>query len=316
MIWNLYIDTYRSTVVVSQRQATGEHYLLISVRDPDVPLEFKPGGYYFNPLLKDGGSLHPYIVNGEGNLSSIWTGKAPKKATREKAAMLERGWFELPPRQITLADIHPDLTALISNQPKLYGAISQVARSTMNLKIPEGMNIVNYEGWLAWIAAQRMALPLRLKVVFQVLQTRAQALVFSDKDKHQLMTGEEPEPIVQVRVRWYNYEVIKVLRKRVIEGVEWDLEVPLSVLKEGEAAVVTAADRKFGTAWRNVEGVLPSGVTDQVTTEEPQEKIEGPLIWFRPENSADTPYTPFGEKFVGDRPTSINDLFQIAITAT
>lgn len=322
MIWSLVIDSYNSTIKVLPHDpgADGERLLLISQRDPDVPLEFKIGSYYFNPLFKEGGSLHPYVVNGEENLVSIFTGKGPKKFSREKAAMYDRGWFELPPRQIEMGDIHPDVHSLIKSQPKLHGVIAQVARSTMNLRIPEGLDVKNYEGWLAWLSQQRQPLPLRLKTVFQLVQSRSQALIFNEKDIHRLLTGEEPEPIAAVKVRWYRYEVARVMRKQIRESLEWEINLPLATVKEGEAAIVAALDEKYGTAWRDLSSSTVSGVTDVMelgTTETiPEETIEGPLIWYRGEDTPTLPYHPLGPKTEEERPTSINDLFQIAIKAT
>jgi hypothetical protein len=325
MIWSLYMDVYRNelTVLPQNPLAGDSHYLLLSQRDPDVPLEYKPGGYYFNPLFKQTGTgvPHPFIMNGENHLVSVFTGKSPKKLTREKAAMFRRGWFELPPRNLTKEDIHKDLLTLVKAQPKLHGAIAQVARASMGLRIPNGLSISSFDGWLAWIQAQQTPLPLRLKTVFQVVQSRAAALVFSEKDQHRLLTGEEPPPVALVKVRWYKYETVRILRKRIRESAEWEVEMPLSILQDGtpsEEAVIAALDLRYGPGWRSLTDASPSGITDSdLNEEEPHETIEGPLIWFRSLDDNRMPFQPLGPKSnLEQSPSSINDLFQLAIQTT
>jgi hypothetical protein len=318
MIWSLYLDIYRSglTVMPENPLEGDSHYILLSQRDPEIPLEFKIGGYYFNPLFREGGVLHPYIVNGDVQLVSVFTGKGPKKFSKDKTAMYNRGWFELPPQPIKAGDIHPDLRALINSQPRLHGAIAQLARGTMNLRIPDGLAITDTDGWLDWIATQKTPLPLRLRQVFQVLQVRPASIEFDDKLHHQLLTGEIPEPICQIKLRWYDYSTLKILRRQIKESVDWELELPISVIQEGEAAILAAADIKFGASWREVSAMLPTGVTDTEVPSDPEATIAGSLIWFRVKTAADLPFVPLGPKFEGEHPTSINDLFQIAIQST
>lgn len=312
MIWALYFDYYRLTLEVHPYSDTlpDSHAILVSQRDPDQPMVFKQGGVYFNPLFKKGGALHPYVVNGDGALVSVFNGRAPRKILRAQRAQYDRGWFELPPRALDKDDIHPDLQSLLRHQPKLLGAITQVALSKMGMRIPAGLSIDNYDDWLTWFTSQRTPMPPRIKTVLYLLQNRPSALVFSEFDYHRLFTGQEPEKTYSVRLRWYRQETVKIVRKQLLESGEWQLEVPQSVLDGGQDALIAFANQKYGENWKTLMTEF-TGVTDLDVESVPDDVVEGPLIWVRENGSQ-----KFG--LLNARPTegpTINDLFQMALTS-
>jgi hypothetical protein len=307
MKFSLLIDTYRTALVLIKHEETPlvENYLLLGVRDPDQPIEFKSGAIYFNPLLNP---AHPFIFNGENRLVSVFNGKPVKRMSKLLQVQTARGWFEIPPRSLKMSDLHADVLKLVKKAPALTGAIAQVARSTMSLKIPSELHCPSYGSWEAWFTGQQMVLTPQVKMAFTAATARNFSL--NSNVRHLLLTGREPEREFAVKVRWYEYNTVVVGNRQIQVRQEWNVRIPESIMARGQEAILEFVEKKYPNWKKLIEG--PEGVEEISRTEE-EGKVEGPLIWFRPNNAENFTILPENQPaHVGRKPT-IQDLFREAI---
>lgn len=307
----MYFSVSSPAIMIYRQGMGGSEHSQIASRDPEAAFEFHQGRVYFNPLLKEFGSVQPYIFS-EEKLSGIFNGRSPKKVTKTDAAKYARGWFEIPPQPLSEKDLPTPLYNLIRYQPRLVGAIRQVSISTLGLRIPDDLNITDMDGWLAWIKNQQMPIGPKLKAAFQAVFTRNNLLVISPSDHQLFLTGTPPEPTYQVKVRWYRRERVHTVQDQLFESSEWDLaSVSAATLKEGRSAILAETQRLLGPSWNNV-AQNPAGITK--VSEDRKDAIEGALIWFRPVGEANfKPLVEPGETVHDNRPLTINDLFREAI---
>jgi hypothetical protein len=307
MKFMLLLDENRTSIVVVKHEDSplNSHFVLLGVRDSDETIEFKPGGIYFNPLLK---LLHPFVFNGENKLVSVFNGRPVPRMNKAVVAQTARGWFELPPRPLRMNDVHRDVLKLVKNTPKLTGVISQVARSTMNMRIPPELSCPTYEAWQAWFMSQQMVLTPRIRQAF--MAARANGLGIDNNARHLMLTGREPERQFQIRFRWYQYKTVLVRQRQILESQEWSMAVPESVMAKGQEAILEYCSE----AYPNWKELLPepAGV-EELSREEEGETVEGPLIWYRPTTAEQYAILPENAPAHENRQPTIYDLFREAI---
>jgi len=307
MKFSLLIDEYRTSLVLTkfEETPTAENYFLLGVRDSDEPMEFKSGGIYFNPLLNP---AHPFIFNGENKLVSVFNGKPVKRMSKLLQVQTARGWFEIPPRPLRMSDIHVDVLKIIKKAPSLTGAIAQVARSTMNLKVPPELHCPSYDSWEAWFTGQQMVLTPKVRMAFTAAGARSFAL--NSNVRHLLLTGREPEREFDVQVRWYCYKTVVVRQRQIQESQEWNVRIPESIMARGQEAILEFVNKAYPNWKQLIEG--PEGVEEISRTEE-EGAVEGPLIWFRPTTTDAFAILPENRAAHEGRKPTIQDLFREAI---
>jgi hypothetical protein len=294
----IYLNTYNLLLSIEKENISTDGYLLISKRDPQIPIELKTDCLYFNPLLKKGEN-HVYSW-ADDQFTSIYTGK-PLKAKPN-----ERGWFMLPPRNLGPTDIHPNVKRLITRSPKLTGVIAQVSRTTMNLRIPVDLELSSPDVWIAWICAQKQVLTPSLKTAFGTIHAGTVGIAFSEELRTYLETGREPEPTVEIKIRWLELRKIKSIKRRLYESTEWQLKINPKLL-DNQSDLLTYAGEQLGSGWDQLEEYVTGEDTIEQPVEEPCVKV--PLIFIK-----DGPSWKLFNSDI-DRPTSIIELFNEAITA-
>lgn len=286
--------------------------LLLSIRDPDVPVEFTSGHAYFNPLLKRDHN-QVFLCNGERELFSLFTGKPASKISKGEV-LLNRGWFDLPPRNLETGDIAVEVWALIDRTPQLTGLITQVVRSKMGFNVPAGLEFLSREDWLTWFTAQQMPLPLQIKNAF--LRLPMGSSVLSEETRHLLLTGVEMEKQFQLRISWGQIKTMKVLieQRQAFESNEWTMQVPESLLSSGQEAILELATKTFGSTWTELH-TSPVGIETKNTGEETTEMTEGLIAWFRPDDQNAFAPLIFNEALSDSRrPKTVNDYFREAMS--
>ena len=311
MTFMLFIDEYRTTLTVVRKREgpAASNFILLGERDPDQPIEFKIGSIYFNPLLVP---AHPFIMNGDNKLLSMFNGKAVKRMSKILAAQVARGWFEVLPRPLIPSDINPEVRRLIVNTPKLTGVISQLARSTMSLRIPDDLTCSDESEWLDWFGRQMVVMTPKIRQAFAAAATR-KAQAISDTDKHLLMTGQEPERQFQVLIRWVKTKTIRIYQRELYESPERHLTVPESVMAKGEEAIMEYVNTHVHVGWNELMSDVIA--QEEISREDTGEESEGPLIWFRPTSSDQ--YAPLTNNpaMDPDRPQTFQDHIRQAMQA-
>jgi hypothetical protein len=260
---------------------------LIAERDPDVPIEFKPGLAYFNPLLQGKEGLQVYLANAE-NLIGYRSGKPPAKRSKAMHEQQARGWFELPRENIRyLSDLDSELRSMIERSPGLAGVIAQKLRSNLGLAVPHDLKVTTTADWIRWLEGQSMSLRPSLKQSFNTLYNAPgngkEFLTFSEANRIYMLTGIEPEPNWQILIRWVELRQVKSINQQLFESPEWKLSVPETVIRQGEQAVLEYANQHLTKTWSTLDS-YPTGEnrSDEVST---RTISTGPIIYYRPEYS-------------------------------
>jgi hypothetical protein len=278
MKFQLYINPINHYIqIVTEEQRTAPDYALIAERDPAEEILFEWDCAYYNPLLKKNDASQLFLVNGNSELLGYNSGKAPGSLTKAERKQLWRGWFKLAPRGLSAYDVPPAIFAQLSRIPKMKGVISQALRGGMGLRVPEELECKNSDDWMAWITAQRMAVTPTIKSCFEQLKTNPHFLIFPEAVKTFLLTGIEPEPQVQIRMRYCEIRTIRQVARELFESYEHNMTVPKSLLDLGSEAILALAKEKWGEGWDKVQD-YPTG-SDVI--EVPEETgIEGGMIIF------------------------------------
>lgn len=313
MIFQLLLNTYRMRIVLATEgeDLPSSEHILLSKRDPEVPVEFKPGPCYFNPLLKKTGAGHLFIVNGDNALVTLTTGKAFPKLSKKEIAVLNRGWFLIPPMKLEPDDITSDIRHLIVNTPQLTGVIAQVARTSMGLRIPTNLNCVDKDAWITWITSQHLQLIPRVKMAFNKLITNDSYLIESRRGVLlTLETGQILEKTYTIRFRWAETKDVLIKYRQIRESMENEIEIPESIAKGGEEEIVKFLDKNMGSNWRIFSnGETPSGVEEIERSDVAESVKTGALIWYRP--SDEQTYVPlYNDFFEKNRIKTVNDYIQ------
>jgi hypothetical protein len=298
----LYLDNYNYYLHVMKKiEPDNGNYILVSERDPDEPIEFKTDCFYFNPLLRKG-ETHLYSLDAQGELTSIYSGKPIKTKAAET-----RAWFTLYPINLRISDIHPDVSRLITRSPKLTGVIAQVARATMNLRIPSDLGLSSKDAWVKWICDQKQILTPTLKNAFGLLHNSIATLTFAEGLKTYLETGKEPEPIVEIKIRWCEIREVKSIKRQLYESPNWSLRINPKLL-ENQEELLAYAGSEFGSHWDQVEEYKTG--EDIIEEDIKNTSTKVPLIFVKEGPNWRLLSPPV------NGPTSIHDMFNEAIAAT
>jgi hypothetical protein len=290
-------------IITEAEQTATPDFALIAERDPDQEIVFEQGCAYYNPLLKKNDAVQLFLVNGNRELIGYNSGKAPGSLTKVERKALWRGWFKLPPRGLSAYDIPSAIFAQLSQIPKMKGVISQALRGGMGLRVPEELEAKTSDDWMAWIMAQQMAVTPTIKTCFEHLKTHPHLLIFSERVKTFLLTGIEPEPQVQIRMRYCEIRTTKQVTRELFESYEHRLEVPKSILDSGTEAILAHANEKWGPGWDRVQD-YPTGHDVLPAQEETQ--VEGGMIMLA-RGAGEREYRLLGPPV--NLPSSIHDIF-------
>jgi hypothetical protein len=283
MTFKLHLDPSSETMIILPETIQPESRFtnLLSSRDPDQPLEFKVGFVYLNPLLKN--PIQAYLMTPEGPLG-YQTNKPPGKYSKTETAQLARGWFEIVKEPLSNKDLPPQLIKLITKSPKLTGVIAQNIRAQLGLPIPANLQVTTPEEWFSWLANQELPLRPQLRHVFTSLFITPLNLNFSRQNRHFMLTGAQPEPEYTVKLRWLEIRESQIITQQLYESMEWQMNVPESVLIQGTAAILEFANNQFNPSWAQL---LPSPTGENILQKETaaETTFTGPLIFYRPEHT-------------------------------
>jgi hypothetical protein len=269
--------------ILPEKQTPGDGLVLVAERDPDTPIEFKPGLAYFNPLLQGKEGLQVFLANAE-NLIGYRSGKPPTRRSKTVSEQQTRGWFELPRENIHYPeDLDSELRSMIERSPALTGVIAQKLRSNLGLAVPHDLKVTTTDQWISWLQGQSVPLRPSLRQAFNALYTLPGNLTFSEVNRIYMLTGVEPEPQWQVLIRWVELKQVRSVSQQLFESPEWKLAVPETVLMQGSEVVLAYANQHLVKHWATVDS-YPTGENrmDDATT---QTILTGPIIYFRPEYS-------------------------------
>jgi hypothetical protein len=257
-------------------------YIVLAERDPEVAVDFKPGSAYFNPLLKPKDATELFLFVG-GELVSYHTGKPPIRfQSKAEQTRVQRGWFELPARALTKADITPDIMDRIYRVPKLTGVIQQILRSGLGLRVPDDLQCETGNDWAAWIYSQQMAITPCIRNMFTAIKGNLNYLKFSAKEREFMLTGQEPEPVFRVKLRWCKVVTTTKTVMRLYESQDHEMIMTKAQVEGGNDEILKAADQQWGLVWRDTS----TYVTGQDTVETKEEIMqEGPLIFVQVEGA-------------------------------
>lgn len=306
MKFSLLLSEYNSSIFILKETDPldfDESLVQLSKRDPEQPVELRTDCFYFNPLLKKNEANYLYSVSGNDFIISH-TGKPLKGLKKDQG----RGWFMLPPVALRKSDIHLEVMKLITRSPRLTGVIAQLARATMGLKVPPELNCPSKDDWLAWICAQKHSLTPQMVNAFNLLRAGTALLKMSDQIRSYLETGQEPEPVHQIRVRWCELREFNSIKRRLYESGEWEMEISPKTLAAGKEALIKEADAKFGAGWAQIEEYVTG--EDVIENEQEKSRAKVPLFFIKNGSAWELinfPGTP------DSLPMSINDLFNEAI---
>jgi hypothetical protein len=279
MKFQLYINPRNQHIqIVTENQRTSStDFVLIAERDPAQEILFEWDCAYYNPLLKKNDATQLFLVNGNLELIGYNSGKAPGSLTKAERKQLWRGWFKLAPRALSAYDIPSVVLVQLEKIPQMKGVISQALRSGMGLRVPEELEAKTSNDWIAWIMAQRMAVTPTIKSCFEQLKVNSHFLIFPEAVKTFILTGIEPEPLVQIRMRYCEIRTLRQVTRQLFESYEHNMEVPKSLLDLGSDALLTHAKEKWGKDWYKVQD-YPTG-SDVIQVPE-EAKVEGGMIIF------------------------------------
>jgi hypothetical protein len=280
MKFKLYLNL-QSLIILPENINGDPKYQLLSQRDPDIPLEFKIGFAYFNPLLKNKERLQAYLMTAEG-LMGYQSGKPLAKLLKAEQAKLGRGWFELPRQPPELVDFSPQLLSLLVKTPALVGVIAQNIRTHFGLRVPDDINCVTKAEWMSWLAKQELPLRPSLRSLFTSLFINQYQLVFTEENREFMLTGIQPEPTYTVQLRWMEIQETKIVIQQLAESLQWEILVPESVFKEGTAAIIDFANKQLGPEWSKVEKQITG--ESKIETGNPEKVSSGPVIFYHPKH--------------------------------
>lgn len=256
--------------------------IFLAKRDPDIPIDFKPGKTYFNPLLKKRDALALYLGP---EPVSMYSGKPPGRfASKAENARADRGWFELEPQLLEWEDIPSSIREKIYQIPKLTGVLSQLLRSALGLRVPPETQFESGEAWQAWVCAQKMLVKPIVKASFNQLIVQPDRLFFPDKFKKAMLTGVLPEPVIRARVRWCSLKECTTVHRNLFESEEYEITVTKADLNAGITRILAMAESQFGPDWKQ----FFAGPTGRDTVASSETELQsGPLVHIRIEDESD-----------------------------
>lgn len=282
MIFHLYHNpSGHFLLILPETRKAESQFRLLSSRDPTQPMEFKMGWTYFNPLLSGKDGYQVFLQTPEG-LRGYQTNRPPPRTSKAEALTLARGWFELPRENLTEGDLSTALAQLIYRTPNLVGIIAQQLRTQLGLALPEQINFSTSQEWVDWFRAQQLPLRPALRQFFQGLYVNNNSLIFTPEHRHFLLTGTPPEPVATVKLRWLKVCEVTTVAQKLYESMEWEMSIPETVFKAGEAAILAYAREQFGTNWAVLEKEATGETIKQQSVSETV--FDGPLIFYRSEN--------------------------------
>jgi len=304
MKFQLYINAVNHHVkIITEGQQSGADFVLLAERDPEEEIQFTSDCAYYNPLLKRIDALQLFLVNGTGDLMGYHSGRPPGSLNKAERKILWRGWFKLIPRNLSALDVPPLIFAQMQRFPKMKGVISQAIRTQMGLRVPDELEAPDIDAWMAWIMAQRMAITPVIKSCFEQLRTSPSFLVFPVPVKTFFLTGVEPEPQFEIRVRRCEIRTVKQLQRQLFESYEHRLTVPKSLLDAGNDALLAHAKKEWGDDWDQIQQY--STGSDLIQADKAESIETGLIIFVKGPNDSSFQFwsDPAG------RPDSIHDLF-------
>jgi hypothetical protein len=284
--------------VLLEPEKTADETIILSTIDLDKPAELETDHLYFNPLLKV-----PQLcrVNSDRQFINFYTGNVVKASKQ-----FGYGWFPIAPVFLKQADISTELGRLIIRSPKLTGIIAQVARQTMGIRVPADLTLDSKEAWIAWICAQKVPLSPSAKAAFNTLRAGTTRLLMTDHVKAWLLSGQEPEPVYDVRIRWCTLRNYRVVKRRLFESFEWDMVATKKLLEGGKEALLAQGATQFGDGWDKSADYATGEDVIELETEDPI--VQFPIIHIRPPGGT---WKLLEE--VPSKPVSVTDLFNQAI---
>lgn len=163
-------------------------HLVIGIRDPELPLEWKAGSYYYNPFYE---RHRVFIYRDDERLATIdGTGflQAPKQS---------RTWFEIIPQPIT--QIYGPLQSMIQAIPQQTTAIGQALLQHLGVRVPAEFKPQNPEDWDAWLAGVRVPVGETFKAA--LANTSYQLVAVAKDVEVEFKTGKTLPPGVTVWLR-------------------------------------------------------------------------------------------------------------------
>lgn len=243
--------------------------LVIGIRDPELPLEWKAGVHYYNPFYE---RQRVFIYRDDGHLATLdGTGflQSPKDS---------RTWFEVIPQPI--AQICSPLKSMFEAIPEQVTAISQLVMRQWGIRVPAEFDPKESKDWYTWLASVRIPVGESFKAALG--HTQLQPVAVAKEIEVEFKTGKVPPPGVAVWLRTVQIrEHIQKVRE-IYDSSYVKVTIPREYLRSKLAAQAWLADQEENLKAKFVLEKEP--VSTRVLEDRPSRESPITLIGYQKED--------------------------------
>lgn len=240
----------------------------LGFRDPGVPIEWKPGFYYFNPLV----SKQLYIYRSDGELANLITSQILLK--KYLTGKYLRTWFELRHQPIGWEYLHHELKNMMRFIPHNTAEIAKGFLRHHSIRIPAEVNCLSEEDWNAFTTTYLVPISPILRRVLD----NSSVCQISKATESEFVLDQVYVPKVLIRVRAFQVRTVTKKVRQIMECPSVQCEIPAEVASGGVEKITEWALANIPEKLTlNAEPMAEETIETEVT----QEPAPGLAIWNR-----------------------------------
>jgi hypothetical protein len=203
--------------------------VIVGRRDPDVPIEWKVGTFYYHPYNE---RRTVYIYRGDGKMISLEGHALAGRALLKDR--YERGWFEVIPQPIQPRTLSQSIKNMIEAIPQQIKPISQ-ALLQHSIRVPADFKPNRPKDWFDWLSTVQIPItPLFLSALR--FGSNNKITPITREVELEFLTGKVQPKSKQIHIRMYRFREITRRVRQIYDTPYVVVDVPDEVLTKGPEA--------------------------------------------------------------------------------